>query len=153
MGFSQSGDTKADLKTEVMPREKTGLGEVAGTALDEGGHRGSQAELKREVKSGKNEVYPVQAKENFHLKSPLTAILQPGEELCSLTASCSIVPLRHHATCQQFGKTFQNSSKSNSIFSCLQFEKSELHFYSVYMKTRYSISLFFPSIPPSLNSF
>lgn len=104
MGFSQSGDTKADLKTEVMPREKTGLGEVAGTAVNEGGHRGSQTELKREVKSGKNEVYPVQAKKNFHLESPLTAILQPGEELCSLTASCSIVPFRHHAACQQFGK-------------------------------------------------
>lgn len=111
MGFSQSRDTKADLKTEVMPREKTGLGEVAGTAVNERGHRGSQAELKREVKSGKNEAYPAQAKENFHPETPLTGIPQPGEKLCSLTASCSNGPLRHHATCQQFGKTLSRISQ------------------------------------------
>lgn len=47
MGFSQSRDTKADLKAEVMPREKTGLSEVARTATTEEGHKGSKEELKR----------------------------------------------------------------------------------------------------------
>ena len=47
VGFSQSSDTKADLKVEVMPRQKTGLSEVARTTTSEEGHKGSKQELKR----------------------------------------------------------------------------------------------------------
>lgn len=44
MFFSKSRDTKADLKGEVMPREKTGLNEVARTGMTEEGHKGSREE-------------------------------------------------------------------------------------------------------------
>lgn len=47
VGFSQSRDTKADLKVEMMPRKKTRLSEVARTTTTEEGHKGSKEELKR----------------------------------------------------------------------------------------------------------
>ena len=47
MGFSQSRDTKADLKVEVMPRKKTGLSEVAQTTVTEEGHKGLKEDLRR----------------------------------------------------------------------------------------------------------
>lgn len=45
--FSQSRDTKADLKVAVMPREKTGLSKVAITATTEKGCKGPKEELKK----------------------------------------------------------------------------------------------------------
>lgn len=47
VGFSQSRDGKANLKVEVMPREKTGLSEAARMATTEKGYKGSKQELKR----------------------------------------------------------------------------------------------------------
>lgn len=146
VGFSQSRDTKADLKVEMMPRKKTGLSEVARTTTPEEGHKGSKEELKRASQEREEQglsITGLTRKRISIAKHHWSLLLSQGEKLCSPTTSSFASPLRSLCV-SSLGKGFPEFLKEQRHPFTSSGLKSELDLYSTYVKqgTVYSYFIF-----------